>query len=272
MPAPRFRTLELSDPAFESENLRHLTVKSPNLDGRGDITVFVPSAADGATLPPSLPLVTLLHGVYGSHWVWTGKAGVHLTAQRLIDAGELPPMLIAMPSDGLWFDGSGYLPHNERRFDEWIVDDVPNAVIEAGLPTDERAPRFICGLSMGGYGALRLGAAGADRFSAVAAHSSLTDFDQMRLFVEEPLERYGGPPVERSVLAMMIARRAELPPVRFDCGVDDELIDDNRALHRDLLAADIAHEYAEHPGGHEWEYWARHIEDSLRFFAAHLPD
>ncbi|NBT72368.1 MAG: esterase family protein, partial [Betaproteobacteria bacterium] len=30
----RFQTTEISDPAFESDNLRFITVKSPNLGGR----------------------------------------------------------------------------------------------------------------------------------------------------------------------------------------------------------------------------------------------
>ena len=78
----------------------------------------------------SLPLVILLHGVYGSSWVWTRKGGVHISALDMIQKGIVNPMVIAMPSDGLWGDGSGYLPHNNKDFEKWIVDDVPNAVIE----------------------------------------------------------------------------------------------------------------------------------------------
>lgn len=265
---PRFRTIEVSDPPFESANLRYITVKTPNLMGRGDLSVFVPKQAAGKSTP--LPLVTLLHGVWGSHWVWSQKAGVHLTAQRMIDAGEIPPMLIAMPSDGLMFDGSAYLPHNDRNFEAWIVDDVPDAVSEAGLPIDAKSLRFIAGLSMGGYGALRIGAAYPDRYRAFAGHSSITDFPQMKLFVEEDLEAYGPPTTERSVLQTLIQNGDKLPPFRFDCGVDDELIEPNRELHRGLKENGIAHEYEEHPGEHGWPYWIKHIEDTLRFFAGQL--
>lgn len=265
---PRFRTIEVSDPPYEAAGLRYITVKTPNLVGRGDLSVFVPRQAEGVAEP--LPVVTLLHGVYGSHWVWSQKAGVHLTAQRMIDAGELPPLLIAMPSDGLMFDGSAYLPHNGRRFDAWIVDDTHAALIEAGLPTTSDAPRFLAGLSMGGYGALRLGAAHADRFAAFAGHSSITELEQMRLFVEEDLSVYGDPGETGSVFEAMKLNADRLPPFRFDCGVEDELIDANRTLHQQLTDAGIGHEYAEHPGGHEWPYWAEHVQETLRFFAARL--
>ena len=84
-----------------------------------------------------LPLVILLHGVYGSHWCWSLKGGAHRTADHLVRTGQIRPMVLAMPSDGLWGDGSGYLPHNARNFERWILDDVPKAVAEA-LPPDER--------------------------------------------------------------------------------------------------------------------------------------
>ncbi len=65
----------------------------------------------------------------------------------------------------------------------------------------------------------------------------------------------------------MTANRATLPPLRFDCGLDDPLLAANRQLHADLTAAAIPHAYAEFPGGHDWPYWERHLEDTLRFFA-----
>jgi len=68
----KFRTTEISDPEFESNHLRFITVKTPNLKGRGDICVFVPPVEN----LKDIPIVTLLHGVYGSAWIWAHKAGV----------------------------------------------------------------------------------------------------------------------------------------------------------------------------------------------------
>jgi enterochelin esterase-like enzyme len=58
--------------------------------------------------------------------------------------------------------------------------------------------------------------------------------------------------------------------LRFDCGRNDPYIAANRQLHAELQAAGIAHEFAEHEGGHNWDYWALHLEDTLRFFGAAL--
>jgi len=261
----RFRTTEISDPAFESDNLRFITVKSPNLGGRGDICLFIPPGNTAI----NLPFVTLLHGVYGSAWIWSQKAGVHRTALRMIKSGEIPPMVIAMPSDGLRGDGSGYLPHRTQNYESWIADDVPAAVMENILQVSGASPRFIAGLSMGGYGALRIGAKYPERYAAISGHSSITEVTQMARFVEEPLSTYETD-FNSSVHQAILGAGAKLPPLRFDCGVADELIDANRILHGQLQAAGIPHTYEEFPGGHEWPYWTEHIADTLRFFAARL--
>lgn len=39
-----YRNVELSDPQYETDNLRQLTFNSPALKGRGDVTIFVPPA------------------------------------------------------------------------------------------------------------------------------------------------------------------------------------------------------------------------------------
>ncbi len=48
--------------------------------------------------------------------------------------------------------------------------------------------------------------------------------------------------------------RGMLPALRIDCGVDDFLLDQNRAFHARLDELGIPHEYAEFPGEHTWDY------------------
>jgi putative tributyrin esterase len=256
-----FRTIEVSDSRHTEPGFHFVTVKSAALHRRADVTLFVPPGHESE----ALPRVTLLHGVYGSHWAWAFKGGAHRVLMRLMESGEIPPMILAMPSDGLWGDGSGYLTHRTADYAQWIVEEVP-AIAQMVNPAGAASKRFIGGLSMGGYGALRLGAVHAERFAGISAHSSITDYSQMRDFIEEPLESFeltGDKP--SSVLDAMLANKDRLPPIRFDCGTQDGLIEINRALHRDLETAGIAHTYEEFPGAHTWEYWNEHLADSLRF-------
>jgi putative tributyrin esterase len=257
-----FRTIELSDPVFESENLRHATVKSPALGRRGDVTFWVPPSTEIDTL------LILLHGVYNSHWGWSQKAGVHCVAQKMMDAGEISPMVIAMPGDGLRGDGTAYLTFPAGPdVEKWVVDEVPAIAREAAPHLHADARVAIGGFSMGGYGALRLGAKYPDRFSSISAHSAITDIHEMTQFAEEPLSEYlaCAPVEELSAIHWLRKNRDRLPRVRFDCGLDDLLIEGNRTLHRALDADGISHLYEEFPGGHEWSYWQEHVASTLRF-------
>lgn len=259
----KFRTTEISNPEFESNNLRFITIKTPNLKGRGDICVFVPPINN----LKDIPIVTLLHGVYGSAWIWTHKAGVHFTALKMMESNLIKPMVIAMPSDGLWGDGSAYLHHNSKNFEAWIVEDVIEAVIENIDCTSKKSDLFISGLSMGGYGALRLGAKYPQKYKGISAHSSITDIAQMRLFVEEDASDYvQDENTETSVFNTMLKNKNSLPPIRFDCGKSDLLIDYNRKLNQKMTASNIDHSYEEFEGKHEWEYWQKHIKDTLMYF------
>jgi enterochelin esterase-like enzyme len=266
--AGRFPTIELSDPDYEHDGLRHVTVRSPALGGRGDVTVWAPDGGGGVGAP--LPIVVLLHGVYGSHWAWAYKAGAHRTAARLVAEGRIPPMALAMPSDGLWGDGSGYVPLAGRDAEAWILDDVVEAT-ELAVPS-ARASAGVCiaGLSMGGFGALRLGGRHPDRFRAIAGLSSITRFSEMDLFTQTPLDHYGVEAASWSVGTDLVANRSVLPPLLLVCGTDDPLIDGNRRLHEHLVDADVHHRYEEHPGGHEWRFWADHLGATLEFFGASL--
>ncbi|MGI9550185.1 MAG: alpha/beta hydrolase [Aurantibacter sp.] len=260
---PNFRTIEISDPRFESNGLRHITVKSNNLKSRGDISVFVPKGSDHH----DLPIVLLLHGVYGSHWSWSQKTGVHLKMQSWIENQQLVPMILAMPSDGLWGDGSGYLPHQLANFEKWITEDVVNATIEMVPQATDHSRLFIAGLSMGGFGALRIGAKYGSKFSAASGLSSITGLDQMKLFIEEDLELLRQKEVENeSVFDTIIKYRKNLPKIRFDCGLSDALLSYNRKLHQQLNQHAVPHSYVESPGDHDWAYWEEHIMDTLLFF------
>lgn len=259
-----FRTLEASLPVFTPPGISFVTVKSAALRRRGDVSFYVPPSAPAGK---PLPLVLLLHGVFGSHWAWLFKGGAQVVMDRLMKEEGLPPMILAMPSDGLWGDGSGYASHESADYHRWIVEEVP-AAAKLADPRAAHGPRFIAGLSMGGYGAMRLGALHPDVFSGISAHSSCTNLTDLHGFVEETAEQYVLQETQPMGLIECLRQKADtLPPLRFDCGTEDELIGHNRILHQQLLEAGIPHQYQEFPGGHTWDYWHAHLAESLRFFA-----
>lgn len=258
-----FRTVERADPDISAEGLEFVTVKSPALRRRADVTLFVPPAARGVS---DLPVVILLHGVYGSHWAWALKGRAHVTATRLIAEGRLPPAVLVMPSDGLWGDGSGYVWQADLDAERWIMEDVPALARQLIEGCTERSPLLLAGLSMGGFGALRLAGKHRTRIAAAAALSAVTEAAQLESFMEEGTDGWSSLPADRSVLAALVGRPGPLPPLRLDCGLEDGLLDANRALHAALDQAGVRHLYVERPGGHDWPYWTRTLADTLAFF------
>lgn len=247
------------------QSLDFITVKSNALKKRADITVYTPLNTTEAT-----PLVILLHGVYGSHWAWAIKGNAQTTTLNLIETGQIKPMILAMPSDGLYADGSGYVPHQNVDYERWITEDVIEVMKEQYPQINDESPIFIAGLSMGGFGAMRLGAKYPTVFRAFSGLSSITHFNQIGEFVadfeqlkHEVLEQDG-------VLEWILKNKNTIPPFRFDCGADDILIEHNRQLHNELKNNEIPHIYEEFSGGHSWEYWTEHLTETLLFFNKQL--
>lgn len=257
----RFKRILHSYPKFEHDGLHLLTVKSPALKGRADITVYQPDQ-----LTEDIPVVILLHGVGGSHWAWTHCAAVHLTAKKLIQNNIIKPMLLVMPSDGLWGDGSGYINH-AKNYEDWIMQDVIDVIKETYPQVTEKSKYFITGFSMGGYGAIRLGATYHDFFAGMSGLATITKFEQMTRYIEEDLSEFNTTPAQTpDLINILIKHKNHLPPFRLDSPTECPLLPFNQTLHEELIKENIHHDFAIHQGIHEWDFCEREIHHSLKLF------
>ncbi len=123
---------------------------------------------------------------------------------------------------------------------------------------------------MGGYGSMKLAMKFPDQFCSVVSHSSCHNI--ARRPVEEPSNELrlilGSESANGKDNLFAIVENAEpskLPAIRFDCGVDDFLLDDNRLFHQHLESLNIPHEYEEFPGEHSWAYWDVHVQEAIAF-------
>jgi S-formylglutathione hydrolase FrmB len=237
----------------------HATIRIPALS-LGHATEMVALLPEPHRFPPPWPTLWLLHGRSDDATAWTR----HSTVERQADAFG---MAIIMPSGYLSFYRDDQQP---RGWESAFLRDLMPAA-EAMFPLRrDRGGRAIAGLSMGGYGALWLGARHRHLFAAVSAHSpAVVEADR----TSEPggggLRYFPDPlPGEETLLgALAAAPRHELPAIRIDCGDRDFLLPEARRLHAHLQAHHIAHEYAERQGGHDWMYWEKNIHSTLRFAA-----
>jgi S-formylglutathione hydrolase FrmB len=197
-----------------------------------------------------------LHGYSDDHFSWLYNSNIvrHVAPY---------PLLVVLPDGGT----SRYLnlPIHERyalsRYEDLLVTDI-RAEIERTFHVDP-GPWAIGGLSMGGYGALRVGLKHADRFASIYAHSAgLRMVDQAMLdLLDDPADA-DVMHWARQVQARRVAGETT-PVVGFDCGVDDFVHESNVALHRDLEEIGFQHAYTDYPGEHTWDYWDAHLPEAL---------
>lgn len=247
--------------------LAHLQFRSNVLAKQVAATVIVP------TQSPPWSTYYLLHGRSDDHSTWYRRTRLEGYAEQL----NLP-LLIVMP-DGF----RGFYTRNERGPDyaKYIGDEVVGVVERTFNVKKTRGARAIGGLSMGGYGALRIGLGFPDRFCSINSHSgalmrgsrSLRDVggkspsdEELLIFGENPV----GTDHDLLALARRCKRAGKLPKLLIDCGTEDFLLEDNRAFHAALRKERIPHVYAEHPGAHTWDYWDEHVRTALKFHAANM--
>jgi S-formylglutathione hydrolase FrmB len=211
--------------------------------------------------PPPYPALLQLHGAYDTYHSWLHRSKLAVYLERL-------PFVVIMPNGEL--SGWSNWRLATEPFEDFILQDLLPAC-ERFFPI--RPGRWaIGGLSMGGYGALRLGLKYPDRFASIYAHSSAFWGEGPNKFTEFPPEVSAEDRVDADVYTQ--ADRAlglpNRPVLGFDCGVDDPLIEQNRAFHQHLNELGYPHEYEEHTGGHTWEYWDTHVLSALQQHVAVL--
>lgn len=261
------KRLELSNPKFTPANTQVLTIHSSYLGRRHDVSIYNAHAKGN-----NLPIIVLMHGVYGNHWVWMNLGGIQSVYNKLKAQQSIGDFILVMPSDGGLHDGSAYLPtRNNGDYEQWIMDDVINATIQTVPGASAQSRLYLSGLSMGGYGALRLGIKFAGKVSGISAHSSITQLHEIHSFTDvEPHTYECKNSKEADILhwvkQCLISDENDLPPLRFDCGKHDSLLQGNLDFSAALTKLRVAHQFEIFAGEHSWEYWHANIVHTFIFF------
>lgn len=229
---------------------------SQSLGKASEMVVVLPDNGGGP-----FPVLYLLHGLSDDASIWLRRSRIEWYVRDL-------PLIVVMPDGGRGWYTNGV---NSDACEDHIIKDVIGQTERLFPAARDREHRAIAGLSMGGYGAMSLALHYPDRFVAAASlsgavgvgHKPITEEmppDFKRIFGENP----EGSDKDLFALIQKVDR-AQLPRLWLDCGVDDFLIEDNRAFHAHLEKLGIPHIYHEFPGAHTWDYWDEHIQQVLQF-------
>jgi enterochelin esterase-like enzyme len=193
------------------------------------------------------PVLYLIHGQSYDDEQWV-RMGIAETADRLIVAGQIAPLIIVMPRDRFWTQPS------EDHFGEAVMDVLLPAIDNNYRTHPERQYRAIGGLSRGGSWALHLGTKYWQFFSAVGGHSA-------------PIFWEDAPTIRGWIEAIP---PGEMPRFYLDLGSNDrpEITDSALGFERLLTRLGIEHEFYLFQGYHEEAYWSAHLEHYLRWYTA----
>jgi S-formylglutathione hydrolase FrmB len=216
-------------------------------------------------LQTDYPVVYLLHGYSGNYLDWITRVPA---LEKYVDEFHL---IIVCPDGGFssWYFDSPI--DSTIRYETFMTKElVPDIDARYHTVTD-RAHRGICGLSMGGHGALYLAIRHPGEFGAVASISGGVD---IRPFPNnwDIKKRLGDIKTHRTnwekntVINLVDSLKNGELKIAIDDGVNDIFIKENRALHQKLLRLHIDHDYTERPGAHNWAYCRNAIAYELLFF------
>jgi S-formylglutathione hydrolase FrmB len=221
----------------------------------------------------TLPAVYLLHGGGGGFRDWTNYSDV----AQFAESG----LVLVMPEgQSSYYTNSA--TNDKDRYEDYIVRDLI-ADVESKFPVQsDREHRAIVGVSMGGFGAVKIGLDHPDLFTFIGGLSSAIDVPR-RPFSIKRVSQYAhhrsifGPwgsnaRKERDpffALSKADAKRA--PFFYLTCGEQEGLLPANRQFSAQLRQHNFEHVFIDGPGGHDWNQWNRRLPDLFQTLRSKLP-
>ena len=257
-----------------------VTLATELLPEPATFSVFLPPGYDR---DPSrrYPVLYFLHDARGDRSVLF-REGAAASLAREMEAGTLPPFLIVSPDgDGGWFSNSR---DGRHRYEDLIRTAIPAEVEKRFRVLPGPGNRGITGISMGGYGAVKIALHHPDFYGSVSSLSgavipmSWEAVERVFFLARRQLHRvFGSSPTENSLAendVWLLVERHDRPKIPFEVfllgGSEDKY-----GLGR------VALQYAEHlnrngvraegrmePGTHDWRYWRVSFLEICRWHAA----
>ncbi|MDH1293325.1 alpha/beta hydrolase [Comamonas terrigena] len=261
-------------PAAHASEVRSAEVQSSALGRALTYNVYLPT---GYAESPNVryPVMYLLHGNDGARNDWAVKGKMQKTVDTLVANGDIPPAIYVMPDANT----NWYVDLKEKMETAFLQDLMPH-VEKTYRTINTRNGRVIGGLSMGGYGALRMVLQYPEKFQAAALLSPAiynpeppadSSARHVKVFAEPNTngaysktvwQQYNYPVLMDAFLAKGIK-----VPMYINSGDDDEFAIEAEAtqLYSQLRKAKQPAELRIVNGKHEWMVWETTLGDSLKY-------
>lgn len=218
---------------------------------------------DGSAGAGRHPTLFLLHGLSDDHSIWLRRTSI----ERYVASKGLA---VVMPAVHKSFYAN---MHDGDRYWDYISQEIPSLARSFFPLSDKREDNFVAGLSMGGFGAFKLGLNCPQNFAAAASLSGAltTDWDTVnpnpdraRAFGSKEQHQGSINDLPHVVRQLNSSDRPK-PKLYQCCGTEDFLYESNQEFKTLMDTLDFDYTYEEEPGGHEWGYWDTKIQRVLEW-------
>ena len=210
-----------------------------------------------------LKCLYLLHGLKAGYSDWARRTSIERYAT---DYG----ICVVMPNAHRSFYTD--MKYGNKYY-TYIAKELPMIIQEFFHVSEKRENTYIAGMSMGGYGALKIGLREQGRFSAAAGISTLADIHRKDFHTAlKPVfgeDLYVPEEEDLFSLARLHSNDPVKPRIFMSCGTSDFMYQDNVRLKEKFQGLDYDYTYEQAPGGHTWEFWDEQIQHVLKWM---FPD
>lgn len=244
--------------------LMELTMRSQALGFDQSVNVFLPEPKDiglkklGKPYTENLPVLYLLHGYSDNHTAWLRRSNM----ERYLHHSSYNMICVVTSMRNFFYSDMAY----GYKYQTYMSDELPKIIESMFRASSKREDRFIAGLSMGGYGALKIALSDPDRYAAAASFSGAVILGEPgETFNDERYAIFGTYDIDeirhtnhdiRHLVERNVKANAKMPKLYVSCGTKDSLIDKNRRFHAFLDDMGVEHTYFEQEGmDHEWAFW-----------------
>lgn len=250
-------------------SLIHMHQFSPTLGRNVGCYVLLPQ---NRARTDKTPVLWLLHGASDDHTVWMRQTSIERYAARY---GIAAVMLDA--------ENSAYANQSHGgRFHDYIALELPAIMHNYYGFSTAREDNWICGMSMGGDGALKIGLAHPETYSAIGCmsagifHPDIPDdtehldyYKEREMFLSLHKKNSAGSEERAMESARRIIEEGKPAPRIFHTiGDDDHCLPPamrTKAFFESFPGNPFDYTYEQYPGGHNWDYWDEHIVHFLDY-------
>lgn len=272
-----FKERWLTPPKKPSPLLAHKSYHSQRMDTEVGYHIYLPHGYDAPeNRDKRYPVIYWCHGLNQSESSdWFPPAVLH-EAQT---SGAVPPLIVVYLSGGsrtFYSDSADGKILSETT----IIKELIPHIDQTYRTVAAREGRAIQGMSMGGWGALRLAMAYPDLFSSVVAFApSLRTPENIAERYPDVVDRMFGGDLQKFWTAhpLNLARKhadvlRQKLAIAFYCGTKDHLLEGSRNLHALLDELKLPHSYREVDGAvHNLNQLVGETRDStLKFAVEHF--